>query len=363
MEFGILDKLPAMVLDHFHVGLSLVNAADGRILYANREFTRILGYSLAELLNARTTFLDLTHPDDRAINAGEHARLLSGEISQYSLDKRYLQKSGAVLWAHAKISGIKSADGVVRWAAGAIEDVSRTAPAKHRPNPDDIAGISTWSLAIGSAISVSPLPRTSPTLPAAAAPPAIERWRDRIHPDDQPGAEKTVRRALARKTGFIHDYRVIETDGEPRWVREVASCVYDTAGNVTNLIGATLDVTELKARQAHGRSPRTLRDVVVHIEANWNKPLSINDIARQHSVSPRSVHKHFADRGMTPMGFVKGLRLKHARQKLLNPTPRTTVTGVALECGFSNLGHFAKDYRIEFGELPSETLRSYHGES
>lgn len=32
MDIGILDKLPAAVLDHFHVGLSLVNANDGRIL-------------------------------------------------------------------------------------------------------------------------------------------------------------------------------------------------------------------------------------------------------------------------------------------------------------------------------------------
>ena len=360
MDLGILDKLPAVVLDHFHIGLSLVDANDGRILYANREFTRILGYSLAELIESHTTFFDLTHPDDRALNAAQHARLLAGEINQYSLDKRYLQKSGGVLWAHVRISGIRSDDGVIRWAAGAIEDVNLAAPAKHRSLSDDVAGITTWSLPIDPAARALPSLPPQPSSPDASVPPALERWRKRIHPEDQPDAEKTVQRALARKTGFIQDYRVVQPDGEPRWVREVASCIYDTDGNATNLIGATLDVTELKARQTRGRSPRTLRGVIAHIEANWNKPLSISEIAKQHSVSPRSIHKHFANRGMTPMSFIKGLRLQRAREKLLNPTPRTTVTGVALECGFSNLGHFAKDYRIEFGELPSETLRSYY---
>jgi transcriptional regulator GlxA family with amidase domain len=33
------------------------------------------------------------------------------------------------------------------------------------------------------------------------------------------------------------------------------------------------------------------------------------------------------------------------------------VTGVAFACGFQNLGHFARDYRLRFGELPSETLK------
>ena len=57
------------------------------------------------------------------------------------------------------------------------------------------------------------------------------------------------------------------------------------------------------------------------------------------------------------MRFVKQIRLKHAREMLLQPSAEATVTSVALDCGFSNLGHFAKDYLASFGELPSETLK------
>jgi AraC-like DNA-binding protein len=40
------------------------------------------------------------------------------------------------------------------------------------------------------------------------------------------------------------------------------------------------------------------------------------------------------------------------------------VINVASQCGFLNPGHFARDYRIAFGELPSETLRqSRRGEN
>jgi AraC-like DNA-binding protein len=59
------------------------------------------------------------------------------------------------------------------------------------------------------------------------------------------------------------------------------------------------------------------------------------------------------------MDFVKDTKLQKVRERLVAPEPDTTVTGVSLECGFNNLGHFAKDYRKKFGELPSETLRRH----
>ena len=40
-----------------------------------------------------------------------------------------------------------------------------------------------------------------------------------------------------------------------------------------------------------------------------------------------------------------------------NPTTVGSVIQVALKCGFQNPGHFARDYRNSFGELPSVTLQ------
>jgi transcriptional regulator GlxA family with amidase domain len=37
--------------------------------------------------------------------------------------------------------------------------------------------------------------------------------------------------------------------------------------------------------------------------------------------------------------------------------PGVSVTDVALQCNFSNMGHFSKDFHETFGERPSETLR------
>lgn len=101
-----------------------------------------------------------------------------------------------------------------------------------------------------------------------------------------------------------------------------------------------------------------LRRVQAYIEANWNKPIVIDDLVAVAGGSARSLYRGFERAfGCPPMIFAKRVRLRHARQLLTAPDGATTVSGVALACGFSNLGHFASDYRTAFGELPSKTLR------
>lgn len=101
-----------------------------------------------------------------------------------------------------------------------------------------------------------------------------------------------------------------------------------------------------------------LRRVEAYIEANWNRPIVVDDLAATAGVSARALYNGFEKAfGCTPMTFVKRIRLRRARDLLARPDDTTTVTGVALACGFSNLGHFANDYRAAFGERPSETLR------
>lgn len=105
-----------------------------------------------------------------------------------------------------------------------------------------------------------------------------------------------------------------------------------------------------------------LRRIQAYIEANWNKPLVIDDLVAIAGGSARSLYRGFEKTfGCSPMLFVKQVRLRHARELLTKPYDATTVTGVALTCGFTNLGHFANDYRAAFGELPSQTLRRSKG--
>jgi AraC-like DNA-binding protein len=101
-----------------------------------------------------------------------------------------------------------------------------------------------------------------------------------------------------------------------------------------------------------------VRTVEEFIEANWDKPIDVPAMATVAGISARSLFRQFKqDRGYSPADFAKKVRLDRAREMLEQSAEGASVTQIALKCGFQNAGHFARDFRLAFGELPSETLR------
>jgi transcriptional regulator GlxA family with amidase domain len=101
-----------------------------------------------------------------------------------------------------------------------------------------------------------------------------------------------------------------------------------------------------------------VRRAEAYIESHWNEPITIAGLARATAASARSIFYHFKNgRGQSPMSFVKQVRLEHAREMLESRGTNRSVTEIAVDCGFGNLGHFAGDYLKRFGERPSDTLK------
>jgi AraC-like DNA-binding protein len=123
------------------------------------------------------------------------------------------------------------------------------------------------------------------------------------------------------------------------------------------LFGTRHTLSESLERDSGEDAPWQVRRVEEYIEANWNRAISIDELVAITGTSARSIFRTFQRRrGYSPMAFAKMVRLKHARALLIAPDGNATVTGIALQCGFLNLGHFARQYREAFGHLPSESL-------
>lgn len=104
--------------------------------------------------------------------------------------------------------------------------------------------------------------------------------------------------------------------------------------------------------------PFYVKRAEAYIEAHFAEPLSLAEIAAQAGVSARSLQSGFQNfRNITPMGFLRAVRLQRAHEALLTADPAVvTVTQVALACGFAHLGEFGTTYRRVFGMTPSQTL-------
>ena len=108
-------------------------------------------------------------------------------------------------------------------------------------------------------------------------------------------------------------------------------------------------------------SPITLRRAVAFIDDNAELDLTVSDIARAASVTPRALQLAFRRHlDTTPLRHLRRVRLARAREDLLSATAGDghTVTAIAYRWGFPSPSRFAEEYRATYGDLPSNTLRS-----
>ena len=110
--------------------------------------------------------------------------------------------------------------------------------------------------------------------------------------------------------------------------------------------------------------PSTACKVVVQfLKQNAREDITMDEIIKVSGLAKTTLysefHKYFST---TPMVYLRRERLRIARDTLTSANAdTTTVTRVAIECGFTHFSRFAYYYRQRFGELPSETLqRSKH---
>jgi AraC family ethanolamine operon transcriptional activator len=90
-----------------------------------------------------------------------------------------------------------------------------------------------------------------------------------------------------------------------------------------------------------------------------SKPISVRQLAGAVGVSPRTLEYAFREYlGTTPLNFMRRCRLSGALRDLRVATSESnTVTEVATNWGFTDLGRFAAAYKQLFGSYPSQTLK------
>jgi AraC-like DNA-binding protein len=98
---------------------------------------------------------------------------------------------------------------------------------------------------------------------------------------------------------------------------------------------------------------------VEFLEAHPYRPLYLTEICAAIGVAERTLRASCERQlGIGPIRYLSLRRMHQVRRALLHSDPSTaTVTQVATDHGFWELGRFSVAYRALFGESPSQTLR------
>jgi AraC-like DNA-binding protein len=101
--------------------------------------------------------------------------------------------------------------------------------------------------------------------------------------------------------------------------------------------------------------------VKAFIDKHFSRPdLCVASIARCLRLSPRYIQMAFASDDITPSEYLRKRRLSASVSLLENPAKsHTTITEIALSCGFSSSAYFSTEFRRTYGMSPRQ-YRSEH---
>ena len=126
-QVGLADTL-AERDEQFHqafesapIGMALVSV-EGEWLRVNKVLCQMLGREKQEFM--RTTFQEITFPDDLELDVAQMNDLLQGKIAFYHLEKRYIRKNGNTIWTALHVTLVRTTDGNPLYFISQIKDIS-----------------------------------------------------------------------------------------------------------------------------------------------------------------------------------------------------------------------------------------------
>jgi diguanylate cyclase (GGDEF)-like protein/PAS domain S-box-containing protein len=104
------------------VGVAQVAIQTGRYQRINKKYCEIVGYNCDELQGL--SFADITHPEDLDFVLDNVRQLIAGEISEFTIEKRYIRKDGRVVWVLLTVSPLWVAGQQPEYSLAVIRDIT-----------------------------------------------------------------------------------------------------------------------------------------------------------------------------------------------------------------------------------------------
>ncbi|HEY0355029.1 MAG TPA: PAS domain-containing protein, partial [Flavisolibacter sp.] len=77
----------------------------------------------------------------------------------------------------------------------------------------------------------------------------MERWQEKVHPDDREATLSSLKEALKNKTKWSLKYRLARKTGQYHYVLERGFIIRDDSGNASRMIGSVQDITDLVVKE------------------------------------------------------------------------------------------------------------------
>lgn len=137
---------------------------------------------------------------------------------------------------------------------------------------------------------------------------------------------------------------------------------YITTGLIWKFVGTIIQLHLYKENEKdeikNDKRAEQMKNVLIRIKKDYASPITLNDLAGEAAMAPKYFCKIFRQvTGRTPIDYLNYYRIECACELLCNTN--SSVTEIALSCGFNDLSYFVKQFRRHKNISAKEYRKQY----
>ncbi|AUC82460.1 PAS domain S-box protein [Lacinutrix sp. Bg11-31] len=223
---------------------------DGAFNYVNEEWMKCSGLTFEEAMGFGWVEGLCSEDKERVIN-GWKAALLSGK--NFTIDTRFVDKRGKKTWVSIKAVGLRDANKILYGYIGMQLDITERKKAEEklinseqlfrRLSANAPVGIfETDKEGVCNYVNQEWIKYSGLTFSESLG----SGWLNAIHPEDRDRVLSEWEQAASSRNGFVSDFRLLNKNGNTKWLSAKSTSLYDSNNQLYGYIGTFVDVTERK---------------------------------------------------------------------------------------------------------------------
>ena len=134
--------------------------------------------------------------------------------------------------------------------------------------------------------------------------------------------------------------------------------VFDNTREISTLCSLTFSTIISFFDEACKKEYEPIETVYKHLEENYSKMLTLDDILLVYPHSKAKLCRDFKEKySMTIFEALTTIRLRHAKQLITN-FPHISLNVIASSCGFNDVSYFCKMYKRKYNSTPKMQIPS-----
>lgn len=287
----------------------LLLGLDGKFIKVNSSFCEIVGYTEDEL--QQKSFLEITHPEDRTKSAEWVKSLIAGEQKSMDCEKRYIHKSGEIIWGSVRTLLKRDENGNPLYFITHVQNITERKKSEEEIQTSEkkFRAIFENSVVPKSLTKFDGSLQVNNALCQMLGYSKEElshlTWQEITHPEDIQKTQDEINQLLTgEKPSARFEKRFIHKNGTIVWAELSSSVHRDSKGTPLYLMTVLIDLTERKnAEKALELAHKELKN----LHNNLNDAIFSIDILENKMLVASTAHQTVF--GYAPEEFFKNPHL------------------------------------------------------